>query len=193
MGIGFALRVDSLAGGVIWRTGHEAARRAHGPPDGGAPAVRACFGSAVSAAPAPPEAHSAQFLGLGVGDLTPAVQAALTTLLAEIEELRKEARAAEVPPYRGRGPGPRQVRADAAVEPPRLPARAAPGDGLHPALRASPGSFDWRASRRSTALRSRRRRRRRRRWPGGSRQRASRIYGGRPAGDTGARRPARPP
>ena len=43
------------------------------------------------------KAHSAQFLGLGVGDLTPAVQAALTTLLAEIEELRKEARAAESP------------------------------------------------------------------------------------------------
>jgi diguanylate cyclase (GGDEF)-like protein len=45
---------------------------------------------AASEVAAPPQTDSAQFLGLGVGDLTPPVQAALTTLLAEIEELRKE-------------------------------------------------------------------------------------------------------
>jgi diguanylate cyclase (GGDEF)-like protein len=42
--------------------------------------------SAGAAAPV----DSAAFLGLGEGDLTPAVQAALTTLLSEIDELRHE-------------------------------------------------------------------------------------------------------
>ena len=61
-------------------------------------------------------------------------------------------RPAEVAAERGRGPG-RPGRADAAAEPPRLPARARPGDGLHPALRRAgqPDLFrPGRASRRST-------------------------------------------
>jgi diguanylate cyclase (GGDEF)-like protein len=45
---------------------------------------------ASAAAPAAAPLDSAAFLGLGEGDLTPQVQAALTTLLAEIDELRKE-------------------------------------------------------------------------------------------------------
>lgn len=39
---------------------------------------------------AAPTSDSAAFLGLGESDLTPQVQAALTTLLAEIDELRQE-------------------------------------------------------------------------------------------------------
>ena len=39
---------------------------------------------------APQQLDSAAFLGLGEADLTPQVQAALTTLLGEIDELRKE-------------------------------------------------------------------------------------------------------
>ncbi len=47
--------------------------------------------SARAAAPmAAPPLDSAAFLGLSEVDLTPRVQAALTTLLAEIDELRKE-------------------------------------------------------------------------------------------------------
>jgi diguanylate cyclase (GGDEF)-like protein len=49
--------------------------------------------SAVAQAPAPdfaPSIDSAAFLGLGEADLTGPVQAALTTLLGEIDELRKE-------------------------------------------------------------------------------------------------------
>ena len=46
--------------------------------------------SAPTAASAARQADSAAFLGLGETDLTPAVQAALTTLLAEIDELRLE-------------------------------------------------------------------------------------------------------
>jgi len=46
--------------------------------------------SAPTAASAARQADSAAFLGLGEADLTPAVQAALTNLLSEIEELRTE-------------------------------------------------------------------------------------------------------
>jgi diguanylate cyclase (GGDEF)-like protein len=48
--------------------------------------ARAVTGSAAVA----PPLDSAAFLGLGEMDLTPQVQAALTTLLGEIDELRKE-------------------------------------------------------------------------------------------------------
>jgi diguanylate cyclase (GGDEF)-like protein len=44
----------------------------------------------ASAPPAATSVDSAAFLGLNETDLTPQVQAALTTLLAEIDELRKE-------------------------------------------------------------------------------------------------------
>jgi len=50
------------------------------------PAALARTGGAVAAAPV----DSAAFLGLDETDLTPQVQAALTTLLEEIDELRKE-------------------------------------------------------------------------------------------------------
>ena len=46
--------------------------------------------SAPTQASAARQADSAAFLGLGETDLTPAVQAALTTLLSEIDELRLE-------------------------------------------------------------------------------------------------------
>ncbi|MBV9510560.1 MAG: GGDEF domain-containing protein [Caulobacteraceae bacterium] len=46
--------------------------------------------SQPTAAAAARQADSAAFLGLGEADLTPAVQAALTTLLCEIDELRQE-------------------------------------------------------------------------------------------------------
>ena len=46
--------------------------------------------SAPTAASAARQADSAAFLGLGENDLTPAVQAALTTLLSEVDELRQE-------------------------------------------------------------------------------------------------------
>jgi len=46
--------------------------------------------SAPTAASAARQADSAAFLGLGESDLTPAVQAALTNLLSEIDELRVE-------------------------------------------------------------------------------------------------------
>ncbi|MDR3514124.1 MAG: diguanylate cyclase [Caulobacteraceae bacterium] len=47
--------------------------------------------AARSAAPqSPPPADSVAILGLGESDLTPQVQSALTTLLDEIDELRKE-------------------------------------------------------------------------------------------------------
>jgi diguanylate cyclase (GGDEF)-like protein len=46
--------------------------------------------SAPTAASAARQADSAAFLGLGETDLTPAVQAALTNLLSEIDELRTE-------------------------------------------------------------------------------------------------------
>jgi diguanylate cyclase (GGDEF)-like protein len=49
---------------------------------------RAADGAAASGAVQPRD--SAAFLGLGEADLTPQVQAALTTLLGEIDELRKE-------------------------------------------------------------------------------------------------------
>ena len=46
--------------------------------------------SAPTAASAARQADSAAFLGLGETDMTPAVQAALTNLLSEIDELRTE-------------------------------------------------------------------------------------------------------
>ena len=46
--------------------------------------------SAQSGAAAAPAGDSATFLGLSEAELTPAVQAALTGLLAEVDELRKE-------------------------------------------------------------------------------------------------------
>jgi diguanylate cyclase (GGDEF)-like protein len=46
--------------------------------------------SAQSSGAAAPVGDTATFLGLGEADLTPAVQAALTGLLAEVDELRKE-------------------------------------------------------------------------------------------------------
>jgi diguanylate cyclase (GGDEF)-like protein len=46
--------------------------------------------ASVQAGTTAPVSDSATFLGLGEADLTPAVQAALTGLLAEVDELRKE-------------------------------------------------------------------------------------------------------
>jgi diguanylate cyclase (GGDEF)-like protein len=47
-------------------------------------------GGAPAATRSPQNVDSAAFLGLDEGDLTPQVQSALTTLLGEIDELRKE-------------------------------------------------------------------------------------------------------